>query len=83
VKCTHQRKELDSMTNQQAIGVVQEIVRKNRENGELEGILNRHRVAALNRLIRATTLGTGPKPTPSSSLKPKSTSRKFPSPVKL
>jgi hypothetical protein len=73
------------MTNQQAIEVVQEIVRENRENGELEGILNRRRVAALNRLIRAKTLGMpfGPKPTPSSSLKPKSTSRKFASAVKL
>jgi len=40
------------VTNQQAIRVVQEIVRENRENGELEGILNRYRVAALKRLIR-------------------------------
>jgi hypothetical protein len=72
MKCTHERKELDAVTNQQAIRVVQEIVRENRENGELEGILNRYRVAALNRLIRAMTLGTGPKPTLPSSSEPKS-----------
>ena len=40
------------MTNQQAVKVVEEIVRENRENGELEGILNRNRIAALNRLLR-------------------------------
>jgi hypothetical protein len=75
VKCTHRRKELDAVTNQQAIRVVQEIVRENRENGELEGILNRYRVAALNRLIRTTTTGmlVNPKPTPPSSAKPKLT----------
>jgi len=40
------------MTTQQAIDVVSEIIRENRENGELEGILNRYRIAALNRLVR-------------------------------
>jgi hypothetical protein len=40
------------MTTQQAIATVEEIVRENRENGELEGTLNRHRVAALNYLLR-------------------------------
>lgn len=39
------------MTTQRAIAVVSEIVRENRENGELEGVLNRNRVAALNRLL--------------------------------
>jgi len=41
-----------SMTTKQAIDVVSEIVRENRENGELEGVLNRHRIAALNHLVR-------------------------------
>lgn len=40
------------MTTQQAIKVVGEVIRENRENGELEGILNRNRIAALNRLVR-------------------------------
>lgn len=40
------------MTTQHAIAVVTEIIRENRENGELEGILNRHRIAALNLLVR-------------------------------
>jgi hypothetical protein len=40
------------MTTQQAISVVTEINRENRENGELEGTLNRHRIAALNHLVR-------------------------------
>jgi DNA modification methylase len=40
------------MTTQQAIKVVEEIILENRENGELEGILNRNRIAALNRLLR-------------------------------
>ena len=40
------------MTTQQAIDVVSEITRENGENGELEGILNRYRIAALNRLVR-------------------------------
>lgn len=44
-------RELDIVTNQQATRVVQEIIRENQENGELEGILNRNRVAALNRLL--------------------------------
>jgi len=34
------------MTTRHAINVVQEIVHANRENEELEGILNRHRIAA-------------------------------------
>jgi len=37
------------MTTQQAISVATEIIR---ENGELEGVLNRHRIAALNHLVR-------------------------------
>jgi hypothetical protein len=41
-----------TMTTKQAIAVVSEIIRENRENGELEGILNRNRVAALNRLLQ-------------------------------
>ncbi len=40
------------MTTRQAINVVQEIVHANRENEELEGILNRHRIAALNHVLR-------------------------------
>lgn len=40
------------MKTQQAITVVTEIIRENRENGELEGVLNRHRIAALNHLVR-------------------------------
>jgi hypothetical protein len=40
------------MTTQRAISVVTEIIRENRENGELEGTLNRHRIAALNHLVR-------------------------------
>lgn len=40
------------MTTQQAIRVASEIIRENRENGELERILNRNRIAALNRLLR-------------------------------
>jgi hypothetical protein len=40
------------MTTSQAIKVATEIIRENRENGELEGTLNRHRVAALNLLVR-------------------------------
>jgi len=40
------------MTTQQAIDAVSEIIRENGENGELEGILNRYRIAALNRLVR-------------------------------
>jgi hypothetical protein len=47
------------MTTQQAIKVATEIIRENRDNGELEGTLNRHRIAALNLLVRvarATTI---------------------------
>ena len=40
------------MTTKQAINVVTQIILDNQENGELEGILNRHRIAALNRLVR-------------------------------
>ncbi len=40
------------MTTQRAISVVTEIISENRENGELEGALNRHRIAALNHLVR-------------------------------
>jgi hypothetical protein len=40
------------MTTQQAIKVVGEIIGENGENGELEGILNRNRIAALNHLLR-------------------------------
>jgi hypothetical protein len=40
------------MTCRQAINVVSEIIRENRNNGELEGVLNRYRIAALNRLVR-------------------------------
>jgi hypothetical protein len=39
------------MTTKRAIAVVSDIIRENRENGELEGVLNRNRVAALNRLL--------------------------------
>jgi hypothetical protein len=41
-----------AMTTRQAIAVVTEIIRENRGNGELEGVLNRHRIAALNHLVR-------------------------------
>jgi hypothetical protein len=40
------------MTTKHAIKVVRQIILDNRENGELEGILNRNRIAALNRLVR-------------------------------
>ena len=39
------------MTTQQAITAASEIIRENRENGELDGILNRNRIAALNCLL--------------------------------
>ncbi|MGB8660248.1 MAG: hypothetical protein WCD34_07490 [Candidatus Acidiferrum sp.] len=39
------------MTTQQAIRAASEIIRENRENGELEGILNRNRIAALKCLL--------------------------------
>lgn len=41
-----------SMTTQRAINVVSEVIRENRENGELEGVLSRQRIAALNHLVR-------------------------------
>jgi hypothetical protein len=44
------------MTTRQAINAVSEMIRENRENGELEGILNRYRIAALNRLVRLAEL---------------------------
>ena len=40
------------MTTQQAIAAVRDIIVENRENGELEGTLNRYRIAALNVLVR-------------------------------
>jgi uncharacterized circularly permuted ATP-grasp superfamily protein len=39
------------MTTKIAIRIVEKIILENRENGELEGVLNRHRVAALNHLL--------------------------------
>jgi hypothetical protein len=47
------------MTTKQAIKVVTQIILDNRENGELEGILNRNRIAALNRLLRVAELKIG------------------------
>ena len=44
------------MTTKQAIKVVRQIILDNQENGELEGVLNRHRIAALNRLVRIAEL---------------------------
>lgn len=41
-----------SMTTERALDIVSEIIRENRENGELEGVLNRNRIAALNHLVR-------------------------------
>ena len=46
------------MTTKQAIKVVRQIILDNQENGELEGVLNRHRIAALNRLVRIAELKT-------------------------
>ena len=46
------------MTTRQAINAVSEIISENRENGELEGVLNRYRIAALNRLIGVSELKT-------------------------
>jgi hypothetical protein len=40
------------MTTKQATKIVRQIVLDNREKRELEGILNRRRIAALNRLVR-------------------------------
>ena len=34
-----------------AFRIVKEILVENRENGELEGVLNRSRIAALNRIL--------------------------------
>lgn len=51
------QKEMRPMTNQQAARTVEEIVRENRESGELEGILNSYRIAALNRLVHIVTSG--------------------------
>jgi len=42
------------VTYKQAIQTVENILIENRENGELGGILNHHRIAALNRLLRTT-----------------------------
>ncbi len=39
------------MKNDTAFHIVREIVLENHENGELEGTLNRSRVAAVNRLL--------------------------------
>jgi hypothetical protein len=39
------------MKNETALRFVEEILAENRENGELEGILNRSRVAALRRVL--------------------------------
>ena len=46
------------MTIPQAIEVATEIIRENRNNGELEGTLNRHRIAALNLLVRVARAAT-------------------------
>jgi hypothetical protein len=54
------------MTTRHAIKVVQAIVQANRENEELEGILNRHRIAALNHVLRiAKAKDEGPETTAS------------------
>lgn len=53
------------MTTQQAIDAISEIIRENRENGELEGVLNRYRVAALNRLVRLAEVAKTESGTPS------------------
>lgn len=46
-----------SMTTQRAINIVNEIIRENRENGELDGVLIRHRIAALIHLVRIAEEG--------------------------
>jgi hypothetical protein len=46
------------MTTPQAIKVASEIIRENRNNGELEGTLNRHRIAELNLLVRVARAAT-------------------------
>lgn len=48
------------MTQVQAIRTVEKIILENRENGELEGVLNRYRIAALNRLTRLAKVDLGP-----------------------
>jgi hypothetical protein len=40
------------MTSRTAVRIVQNIILENCENGELEGIFNRGRIAALNRVLR-------------------------------
>ena len=52
------RRHCFSMTTRQAINAVSEIISENRQNGELEGVLNRYRTAALNRLIGVSELKT-------------------------
>ncbi len=39
------------MKSETAFRIVKEIIVENRENGELEGVLNRSRIAALNRIL--------------------------------
>lgn len=39
------------MTTETAFQVVRQVLIENGENGELEGVLNRSRVAALNRIL--------------------------------
>jgi hypothetical protein len=48
-----------SVTTKQATKTVRVVIFENRENGELEGILNRNRIAALNRLLRLAELKIG------------------------
>ena len=54
ISSKHGKKETDLfyMTTKRAIKVVTQIILDNQEDGELEGILNRRRIAALNRLVR-------------------------------
>ena len=46
------------MTTKQAIRVVTQTILDNQENGELEAILNRHRIATLKRMVRIAELKT-------------------------
>ena len=39
------------MKSETAFRIVKEILIENRENGELEGVLNRSRIAAVNRIV--------------------------------
>jgi hypothetical protein len=48
-----------SVTTKQATKIVRVIIFENQENGELEGILNRNRIAALNHLLRVAELKIG------------------------